>query len=282
MPDLIPEGGRVHIGVDIGGTKMLVLAYGAGERRSWTFPTGLGADSKVVLGHLQTVLDELACGERALAGIGVPGIVDERGRIQDCDVLPRLRGWAPARDLAIVPPHGVLNDAEAALANLAATNASEATLAVVGCGTGIGFAFQAAGKRLRRYRPYAGELGYAPFGLYGTYDEHASGAALLKRTGLPAEELTERLEQGDEACREAARGAGEALGASLAAVLHILHPEVIGLYGGALRFPGYCEAALHTLDRISHPLLRRTCRVEVLPEPEFAVAHGAMHAALGS
>ena len=73
--------------------------------------------------------------------------------------------------------------------------------------------------------------------------------------------------------------AAEAFGAALATVLHLLHPEVIGLYGGTLLWPGYVEGALAAYERRGHPLLRAHCRVEVLPEPDLVVARGAILAA---
>lgn len=277
MFDVVPPPGRIPIGVDVGGTKMLVVAYTDAGRRVWRFPTGVETGPEVIRGHLSAVLAELGPG---IVGFAVPGIIDHDGCIQDCDVLPLLRGWNPTREIPGLLTAAVLNDGEAALASAAAGEPLSATIAAIGSGTGIAAAFQIAGKRLRQHRPYAGELGLAPFGLDGTFDDQGSGASLLRRLGLTAEEIAERMKRGDEHCIRAVEAAGRAFGASLVTVLHLMHPEKIGLYGGTLRFKGYVEAAMGAFQQRSHPLLRASCRVEVMTDTELVVANGALRAAL--
>jgi len=277
MSQLFAPEGCVHLGVDIGGTKMLVVAYTPRERLVWKFPTGVDADARVILGRLSSVVETL---DAPVAGIAVPGIVDSTGSILDCDVLPKLRGWNPSNDIAGV--RAVLNDGEAALHSVAEGEGAEATVAAIGSGTGIAAAFQVAGKRLRHYRPYAGELGYAPFGLAGIFDEFASGASLVAKLGTTPETIAALLDAGDARCADAVRSAGHAFGASLVTVLHLLHPEKIGLYGGVLRYTGYLNAAFETLQRMAHPLLRESSRIVVMPEPEYVVANGAILAAVQS
>ncbi len=245
-----------RVGIDIGGTKLLVVAEtGAGSRQVWRFPTGPGAGPETLLAHVRPLLEE--CVDPVI-GVAIPGMVDAAGRVRDCDVLPKLVGWEPARWLPNVK--AVINDGEAALVTVTQGRGPDATVAAIGVGTGIAAAFQVAGRRLRQYRPYAGELGFAPYGPAMTFDEAASGATVAANPEQVAQ-------------------AAEAFGAALATVLHVLHPEVIGLYGGTLQWPGYVEGALAAYERRGHPLLRAHCQVEVLPEQDLVVAKGAILAA---
>lgn len=240
------------LGVDIGGTKLLILAE---DGRTWRFPTGKECGPAEIEGHVRAVMAELG-GEEFAWGIAVPGLVGTDGSVVACDVLPRLEGWRPRE---VFPGAAVMNDVDGALVGMAAGERPDATIAVVGAGTGIAAAIQVGGVRLRTLRPFAGELGYIPCGLGGTLDERAAGAVVARNGN--------------------AREAGEYFGTGLVTLLHLVHPEKIGLYGGALRHPGYLEAALEVVERLALPAMRAGCRIEVLPDADLAVARGVLGAA---
>jgi glucokinase len=253
----------IPLGVDLGGTKLLLLAETPAGERTWKFPTGRDFTPDQFDAHLATVLAELAPAEVTL-GIAVPGLVNADGVVGPCDVLPLLNGWKPTAA-------ALLNDGQAALTAYAANAAPGATLAIVGSGTAIAAAIQVAG-----HRPPATELGYVPYGPQGTLDDAASGVALLARLGLTAAELTERLSRHDPTGVAAIRAAGDAFGAGLATLIHLFRPERIGLYGGTLSYRGYLTAALSAVDRRTLPALRSACRVELVPQPELIAARGAL------
>lgn len=253
----------ISLGVDLGGTKLLVLAETPAGERTWKFPTGPGFTPDHLMAHLAEVFAELAPAE-AVYGLAVPGLVAADGTIGPCDVLPLFDGWRPSAA-------AVLNDGQAALTAYAANAAPDATVAIVGSGTAIAAAIQVAGRRLP-----ATELGYVPYGPQGTLDDAASGVALLARLNLSAPELAERLSRHDPAAVSAVRAAGDAFGAGLATLINLVRPERIGLYGGTLSYRGYLTAALSAVDRRALPALRSACRVELAPQPELIVARGAL------
>ncbi len=253
----------LSLGIDLGGTKLLILAETPAGQRTWKFPTGPGFTPDDFNAHLATVLAELAPAEVSY-GIAVPGLVAADGTIGPCDVLPLCNGWRPTAA-------AVLNDGQAALTAYAANAAPDSTLAIVGSGTAIAAAIQVAGRRIP-----ATELGYIPYGPQGTLDDAASGVALLARLELTAAELSERLSRHDPAAVAAVRAAGDAFGAGLATLINLFRPERIGLYGGTLSYRGYLTAALSTVDRRALPALRSACRVELAPQPELIVARGAL------
>jgi len=257
----------IPLGVDLGGTKLLILAETPAGDRTWKFPTGHGFTPANFDAHLAAVAAELAPAP-ILYGLAVPGLVNAAGVVGPCDVLPLLNGWQPRAAAA------VLNDGQAALTAYAASCTPASTIAIAGSGTAIAAALQLAGQRI----PYT-ELGYVPYGPQGTLDDAASGAALLARLALTAPELAERLSRHDPAATAAVRAAGDAFGAGIATLINLFRPERIGLYGGTLSYRGYLTAALAAVDRRALPALRAACRVELAPQPELLAARGALLAA---
>ena len=254
---------------------MLVVAWSAAGIKSWRFATGIEFGPAGIAANLSLVLRELGSDE-VVAGMAVPGLVDLDSTVIACDVLPKLAGWNPVSDGVGVVPGVVLNDGDAALVAVADGMAADATVAAVGSGTAIAGALQVRGVRLRRFRPFAGELGYVPFGKDGKLDDHAAGYALLKKLGMQPEEITAGLERGDCTVMEAVRLAGEAFGVALTTLVNLVHPEKIGLYGGTLGYPGYLEAAMATVERLAVPEMLASCRIEVVEDPHLVVARGVM------
>lgn len=270
---------RNRAAIDIGGTKLLVAVWGEAELRTRELSTGSNAAREGLVDAMRGALLELG-GEGLPLGIAVPGLVDESGRIIDCDVLPALTGWRPQEDFPSVG--AVLNDGEAALVRAAADAAPEEIVAVVGAGTAVAAALRIAGHSVRHFRPTAVELGYVPFGREGRLDDYAAGYALLSTAGMTAPELHAALQRSDLAAMRAVAAAGEALGLALALLVNLLQPHRIALYGGTLRYEGYLDAALAAVKRSAHPALLEGCKIGVVAQPELAVAAGAALATAGA
>lgn len=271
----------MHVGIDIGGTKMLMLAESDGRsdtRREMRVATGIDATGDDISRAIATFLASLP--ERpASIGVAVPGLVRD-DRVADCDVLPRLVGWTPTVDRSIAV--AVLNDAEAALVEESADLGPHATAAVVVVGTGIGAAVQVDGRICRGTSGWAGELGFAPIwhaGEVRTFDEIASGAAIVQRLGLDPPAIQSRADAGDPHVRDAIAEAGTTLGLALATVVNLFNPERLSLFGGTLRYPGYVDAAVAAARRHAHPKLLADCTIRVAKDDEALVARGAMRRA---
>ena len=271
---LNPEDESVRLGIDVGGTKLLIVGYSRHDLRTWRFATGRELGPAEIIARVQEVRGEVGEGT---AGMAIPGLVGADGTIADCDVLPKLSGWNPMADLGV---GAVLNDGDAALSAVAFGEGPRSTVAAVGSGTAIAAAIQVGGVRVRSVRPFACELGYVPFGRDGRMDDHAAGMFLLQRLGMQPAQIQAGLEHGEPRVLEAVREAGEAFGIALVTILHLMHPEKIGLYGGTLAYRGYLEAALATVDRVGHPAMRPSCRIAVVEDPVTVVAAGALLEAL--
>ena len=270
---------RPRLGIDVGGTKLLVLAQWPERRIVERAPTGAGFTGRDLDDVLARFVEGLETAPEA-AGVAVPGLVGPDGAVLASDVLPGLVGWQ-ARELARICPARILNDVEAAaLEELHDLPAGE-TAAVVMAGTGIGAAFVVDGRLFRGARGWAGELGYIPVAgpeRVSTLDELASGAGLLRRLGGDAAEVLGRAAAGEPAVVAALRAAGEALGLGLATVINLLNPSLLALGGGAPELPGYLEAARQAAERQSLPELWRACEVRRVRQGELTAALGALRA----
>jgi glucokinase len=282
-----------RIGLDIGGTKLLIAAVWPGRTELHAAPTGLAAGPEVIERELRTFLARLGA-RPSLIGVAVPGLVSSRGEVIACDVLPRLDGWSTASlgDLdgagadgqaGRVPVHA-LNDVDAGLIeelwDLPAVPAIPAVLVLAG--TGIGAALAIGGTPYRGADGWAGELGSIPIQAgerTATLDELASGASLTARLGIDGETLASRAAAGDAEVLRAIAAAGAALGLGLATVVNLLNPRLLVVGGGTVALPGYLDAALASAARTAMPDPWRACTVRESRRGKALVALGAVRAA---
>ena len=270
---------RPLVGVDIGGTKVLLMVLRRGSREVRRVPTGQGIGPEFVEREVRSLLSGLDAPPAAL-GVALPCLVGTDGAVTGCDTFPRLEGWRAEDAFADLGcPVLALNDADAALAEETHDLDPDATAAIVMAGTWIGTAVRANGGPLRGARGWAGEFGYAPIALQGgrvaRLDELAGGGAIARRLGTDGAGLHGRTLQGDPEALAAVREAGRALGLGLAALVNLLNPELLVLGGGALELPGYREAALETAEQYSLPDPWRVCTMRPARAGEAVVASGA-------
>jgi glucokinase len=270
---------RPLLGIDVGGTKLLLLAQWPDRRDVDRVPTGPAFTGR----HLDAEIDRFvsALGTAPLGvGVAIPGLVGAAGAVEACDVLPLIVGWR-GEALARLCPVRLLNDVEAASLEELHDLPAGTTAAVVMAGTGIGAAFVADGRPLRGARGWAGELGSIPLvsseGV-GTLDQLASGAAILKRLGGGATSVLSRAAAREPAVLQALRAAGEALGLGLSTVINLFNPAVVAVGGGTLELPGYLDAALESAKRHSMPELWKVCEVRRVRQGEMTAALGALRA----
>jgi predicted NBD/HSP70 family sugar kinase len=263
------------IGIDIGGSKMLIQ-HGDTTERTVTGPSFSPCLMQSQLRHFVT---EHGLRPKGI-GVAIPGLVDSGGRIVACDVLPHFVGWQPRQDLEpIGSPVAVMNDVQAALEEEMHDASSNITGGVVMAGTGIGAAFIVHGQPLLGTCGWAGELGYAPLVIDGQVqrlDNVASGASIAAKLGVTAAQLSALAHQGDIAALAAIREAGQALGIGLATVINLLNPSRLAVGGGALALPSYWAAAQNSAQQHSIPVLWDACTLSQVRQGELTVALGAV------
>jgi glucokinase len=248
----------VHVGVDVGGTKVLAVEV-VGEAGDLTvassvhvpMPGRSASDAAVEEAVAQAALE--VAGGRPLSGVGVSaaGLVDRAGgRVRFSAHLP----WrdAPVRDRLsqrIGVPVVLDNDANcAAHAELVCgglRGVSSALLVTVG--TGIGGAVVLDGRVVRGANGMAGEFGHIQVvpdglacecGLRGCWEQYCSGRALERVTRvalgshLDGREVAELARSGHPAAREAFATIGTWLGVGIGGLVSALDPEVVVVGGG--------------------------------------------------
>jgi len=261
------------IGVDLGGTKMLVGVVDPEQRvvyRSSAPSIGLGQEEllatleRELRGALEARPDVVA------AGLGIPCTIDRERGFAIMAVNLELAD-VPIRDLMterLGMPVAIDNDASLALLAERRFGAARGTrnAAMLTIGTGIGGGLIIDGRLYRGSTGAAAELGHIVIEAdgppcqgncpnRGCVESLASGTAIA-REGLAAAErapesalgralaegelvdgalVTDAALAGDEAAREVMALAGRRIGVALASIANALEPEAIVLGGGVIR-----------------------------------------------
>jgi glucokinase len=267
---------QIRVGIDIGGTKMLLLAQGDNFRSRVQLTTGIefsGVDAETAITEFIQTLPTAPIS----LGIAIPGLVSAIGTVIACDVLPQIVEWTPARQLQSIYPVSTLNDAEAALVQVISDLQPKTIAVVVMVGTGIGAAISIDGQILRGAKGWAGELGSIPIGMDGsTLDRVASGTAILQQLDLDLDRLIALVAANDPIALHAIERAGTALGLGLATLINLFNPEQIVLAGGTFRWQGYLAAAVQSAQRHSLPDLWAACQLQTSQHEGDLVGLGAM------
>lgn len=235
--------GRVSVGIDVGGTKILgvVVDHDSPDKllasQRVDTPRGPAAvlDAVEAMVWALSAAPELGTQPVSGVGVGVAGLVDRNGVLQMGPHLPSLRQEPVRADLTkrLGLPVAVDNDATcAAWAEHRAGAARGVDDSVcVALGTGIGAGIVAGGEVLRGAHGFAGEAGHmvvdpsgpiCPCGRRGCWERLGSGSGLgrLAREAAEADRLTRALDlaggdmaavQGEHVSQAAREGDAQAL-----------------------------------------------------------------------
>ncbi|NOX42416.1 MAG: ROK family protein [Gammaproteobacteria bacterium] len=253
----------VRIGVDLGGTKIEIVALGENSEellreRLWT-PQG---DYKKTLQTIVTLVEkvELKLGLSRLdmsVGVATPGAISKKTGLLKNSNSVCLNNQPIRIDLQnlLGKDIRISNDANCfALSEATDGNATGANVvfgAIVGTGTGAGIVV--GGKLLSGVNSIAGEWGhnslpwpneneYAGHHCYcgstGCIETFLSGPSLIldhkivTNNALDIKSLIKQSEQGDSECEATVRRYEDRMARSLAQVINILDPDVVVLGGG--------------------------------------------------
>ncbi|PWF24576.1 ROK family protein [Ancrocorticia populi] len=217
---------NVRIGIDIGGTKALAVAYGGdgplAQAHSYTNTDGLAGLTATVSGLVieLAAAPELAGHTIEAIGIGIPGIVDtDRGTVShgvnvglDSGDVPLARAITEATGI----PTRLSNDVTAATIGAAHYLGSSNDVALISLGTGLAAGLILDGRPRTGLLGSAGEIGHIPYipsgpecpcGQRGCLELYASGQALSRlwpQGGKhPATHLLAAAQNGDPAAQTA-------------------------------------------------------------------------------
>lgn len=250
----------IRIGVDLGGTKIEVIALDpAGKTLARWRCDAPRNDYQATLRTVRECVTriEREVGARCSVGVGTPGALSRVTGLLKNSNSTWLNGKAIVADLEreLGRPVRIANDADC-FALSEATDGAAAGAAVlfgviVGSGTGAGVIVD--GRPLHGPNGIAGEWGHNPLpwpeefelpgpscwcGKRGCIESYLSGPGMTqdheRATGatLPAHEIAARAAKGDEVCRETLERYVDRMARALAHVINILDPDVIVLGGG--------------------------------------------------
>ena len=250
----------MRIGIDLGGTKIEIVALGDGgevlARRRVATPQGdYPATLAAVVGLVTAVEGEL--GRRGSVGVGMPGALSRRtGLVKNanstCLIGKDLQGDL---ETLLGRPVRLANDANCFALSEAADGAAAGADVVFGViiGTGVGGGIVVGGRVLEGPNAIAGEWGHNPLplpagvdlplpacycGRAGCVETYLSGPGLAadhRRMGgaaLSPAQIVAAATAGEPAATATLARYVDRLARALAGVINLLDPDVIVLGGG--------------------------------------------------
>ena len=265
---------KVKIGIDLGGTKILMIS-GEKEYRS---TTGIAFSKKDLEQEILSFVQENNLQPHAI-GIAVPGLV-QNNEIVESDVLPNLNGWQPDTFCQGLPfSIKLFNDVQAALAEEYAEFDEDFTGGVIMVGTGIGASFITHGKLLTGANGWAGEFGYFPLLLDGKIkrlDELSGGSYMARQLNISSLEMYNLAMAEDEKVISTIKKGGYYLGVAIAGLINLLDPNYISIGGGTVGLPYYWEELLKGAKENTLPGIWTNGMIKKVKAGPKVVALGAM------
>ena len=249
----------MRIGVDLGGSKIEIIALGDdGEvllRERVATPQGDYAATLLAVAELVAAAKKIAVAgaTAATVGVGIPGAESRTSGLIKNANSTCLIGKPLKRDLeaALQREVRIANDANCFALSEAVDGAGAGAQTVFGVilGTGVGGGIVVDGKVLGGANAIAGEWGHNPLpgehhcetcycGRKGCIELYLSGPGLAAdhrratNTDFCAADIAQRAANGDAQCEATLQRYEARLARALAQVINILDPDVIVLGGG--------------------------------------------------
>jgi fructokinase len=248
------ENEAMRIGIDLGGTKIEVVALDCGGQvlACTRVPTPVGDYEGTVRAVAGLVVGvEAQAGQHGTVGIGTPGAISAKTGLMKNSNSVVLNGKPLGRDLAAAlgRPVRLENDANCFALSEAMDGAGAGQPSVFGVilGTGVGGGLVIHGEILPGANGIAGEWGHNPLpwasaieqpgpacycGRRGCIETFLSGAGLARDAAASPEEIARAAEAGDSHARVVLARYQDRLARALASVINIADPHAIVLGGG--------------------------------------------------
>lgn len=250
----------MRIGIDLGGTKIELVALGNAGNVVWRERVPTPKDDYAgTIGAMRdlVVRAEGQLGQRGSVGIAIPGAISARTGLVKNANSTKLIGHPLDKDLAAAlgRPVRVANDANCFALSEATDGAGRGAEVVFGiiAGTGVGGGVAVGGRVLLGANAIAGEWGHNPLprpshaeipgpvcycGKQGCIESWISGPALARQfteaTGraLIATEIADAAAAGDAAAQAAMEIFYDRFARAIATIVNVIDPDVVVLGGG--------------------------------------------------
>lgn len=266
-----------YVGIDIGGTKMHLLAEYGDKYIEKRVITGINATKIYLKQEIERFFLELPFNPEGI-GIAIPGLVENAKKVITSDVVPSLNGLNADFFSVDRCQVNLINDVQAALNEEAVHYPDELTITVIMNGTGIAAATKTNRKPILGAKNWAGELGFAPLSIDGavcTVDSLSSGAAILQKAGTNLETFLSMLEKGDAKAIKIINDAGFYFGLAIAFLINVINPNVIVVGGSTSTYQGYMKIAEETARKYALPDSFNVCEITDPKDLKRIVALGA-------
>jgi fructokinase len=280
-----------RIGVDLGGTKIEIIALdpGGAERLRHRLPTPAGYPAAIAAIADLVRETETRLGVRATVGIGIPGVISPATGLVKNANSNALNGHPFDRDISALLDREVRveNDANCFALSEAVDGAGAGYRLVFGVilGTGCGGGIVTDGNVHCGPHRIAGEWGHNPLpwprldelpgvhcwcGNWNCLETWVAGPALARDCDGPgahdASALPDRAAAGEVRAREALARHADRLARGLAQVINLLDPDVVVLGGGLSNM-------MHLYQALPG-LIRRNVFSDVIDTPIVRNRHG--------
>lgn len=267
----------IHIGVDLGGTKVRIVSHIDGEIIASQNSSGPDFTPEMLSLQIKNY-----CATQEIQpdtiGIAAPGLI-QYPKILQSDDLPHFSN-TDASDIGIPGvPTALLNDVDAGLIDVMSQLPADATCLLVMVGTTVGTSLAINGKPFSGASGFAGELGYFPMfekGELTRLDKIAGGRYIIEKIGASPEKITSEIQQGNQDYISAVNNAGRALGRIVSGIMSFINPSHVVVGGGTFRFPGYFESMLNEIETTCLNDIFDACTINRVSSGENVVANGAM------
>lgn len=265
------------IGIDIGCTKMYMLAEHNGQLIEYKTFTGLDCPLDKIKSEILDFVGKLPFKPDGI-GIGLVGLVEGDNLVKLSDIMS-LTGVRPGFLGELGYPVKFMNDVKAATVCEAANYPNNKTVAVIMAGSGIAVGISHDDKILGGENNFGGELGYCIFQTQNgpqKVDDISGGLGILKSAGCGIEELLEKLASKEPSSMTLIQNAGYHFGLVLTNIIHLFNPSKIVIGGSTSTFPGYMETALKTAKEFTIPDMFDSCEITRPKDEKRIVALGAI------
>lgn len=293
-----------RIGIDLGGTKIEIIALSEGNRTLLRrrIPTPAGDYEGTVRAICALVHEaERELGETPFVGVGTPGAISrETGFIKNANSTVLIgKPFKDDVERELGRPVRMTNDANCFTLSEAVDGAAANSGVVFGVilGTGVGGGISVRGHILEGPNAIAGEWGHNPLpwaagleipgpacycGRRGCIETFLCGPALTRQYteqgGAPSapSEIAALARSGDEIARAALAAYEDRLARALSCVINILDPDAIVFGGGVSNVPEIYQALPPLLERYVFSDSVRTKLVKALHGDSSGVRGAAM------